>query len=364
MFFDQVYSEACREELIDFAAKTVIESRTGQNLPDRYIAMSQLQKAVRRGELKYAWAAAGYLLVERPETLWKRLAVVALEDVGVANIPGAMQVLQVCKDAKLRNLMGGSEAAAYIATKLLCQSAKDRSSDDLFDVITRDPAVLDMRAAFAEGVTCCPDAVPQTSVIQSALDILRDADALDLDDAYVRRTSNWINAVSRLPDDTVSPLVKEVAVLGLRKTRLVLGPLLAALAPYQHGNQSNFDDPFLPERIISGVPSWALGAHTRVGLDGFRRYLGRSEQMHRLLAETATGETSRPRTVGGLVFRLECGMMRNRINWFVGHDLQNCATHLGWGLESEAVPVALDLICEEWELVNDCRRDALTDYSR
>ncbi|MDU8927674.1 hypothetical protein RXV86_09785 [Alisedimentitalea sp. MJ-SS2] len=364
MFTSQIFTEECREELIDFASKIEVKALTGPKMPDRYLAMSLLQKAVRRGELGYAWEAARYLLIERPETLWKRLAVIALEDIGVADMPTVMKILLVCTDVELRHRLGGAEKSAFTCVELLCVSSKDRASDDLYDVLTRDHGVREMKAAFPESPRLNAEEANLNGIVQSALTLLSHAGELDLDNAYVRSTKVWANAVVRFSDGLVSPLVQDAAILGLRKTRLVLGPLLTALAPLRPENLSLIDDPVLPHQTICGFPSWALGMHTRVGLEGFRRFLQRSDRLRELFADATTGETSKPRTVGGLVFRLDCGVLRNRIDWSVGRGLQKWATRMGWGLADEAVLPALDLIREEWDLVNDCRREALINYLR
>jgi hypothetical protein len=51
-----------------------------------WIAMSALQKAIRRGHEDLAHRAAATLLVDAPDRLWRRLAIIAFEDVGLANI--------------------------------------------------------------------------------------------------------------------------------------------------------------------------------------------------------------------------------------------------------------------------------------
>jgi hypothetical protein len=51
-----------------------------------WIAMSLLQKAIRRGEERLALRAAATLLRISPERLWRRCGCIAFEDVGVADL--------------------------------------------------------------------------------------------------------------------------------------------------------------------------------------------------------------------------------------------------------------------------------------
>lgn len=50
-----------------------------------WIAMSTLQKAIRRGHEQLALRAAATLLRDAPERLWRRCGCIAFEDIGVAD---------------------------------------------------------------------------------------------------------------------------------------------------------------------------------------------------------------------------------------------------------------------------------------
>ena len=51
-----------------------------------WIAMSALQKAIRRGREDLALRAAATLLVDAPDRLWRRCGVIAFEDIGLADV--------------------------------------------------------------------------------------------------------------------------------------------------------------------------------------------------------------------------------------------------------------------------------------
>jgi hypothetical protein len=50
-----------------------------------YLGASLLQKAIRRGRTETALQAAATLLEQSPERLWRRLACIAFEDVGLGD---------------------------------------------------------------------------------------------------------------------------------------------------------------------------------------------------------------------------------------------------------------------------------------
>lgn len=365
--FEDILVERFQEELFEKSQEKIVEIGATERLPDRYLAMSLLQKSVRRSDLKLAWRAGRYLLQENPSLLWRRLAVMAIEDLGVADPSVVMKIMLVCSDSKLRNTLGGPVQSAFCAIKLLAEAPKDRSTDDLFELLIRDPDIMEMRADLAEtsGAQLQRTLNPNTdNVVRMALAILSVAGEIEPNVYQARKITPWIDAIVRLPDNSVSPCDKQVALLALRKTRLLLAPMIAALAPFRPQDLRSTDDSLLSERFVEGLPTWALSQHTRVGLDGFRKYVSRSGRFKVLLSEAATGEVSKSKVIGGLVFRLDCGKLSNRMDWSIGFDLEARATRLGWGILDEGVPEALEILKDEWELLNDCRCEALSNYLR
>ena len=49
-----------------------------------WVAMSAMQKAIRRGREDLALSAAATLLRDAPDKLWRRIGCIAYEDIGVA----------------------------------------------------------------------------------------------------------------------------------------------------------------------------------------------------------------------------------------------------------------------------------------
>jgi hypothetical protein len=54
-----------------------------------WVAMSAMQKAIRRGREDLALSAAATLLRNAPDKLWRRVGCIAYEDVGVASLAAA-----------------------------------------------------------------------------------------------------------------------------------------------------------------------------------------------------------------------------------------------------------------------------------
>ena len=78
-----------------------------------WLAMSILQKAIRRGREDLALSAAATLLRDAPDKLWRRIGCIAYEDVGVASLEavGLATVALAGKQAsrRARRRMGGRQ---------------------------------------------------------------------------------------------------------------------------------------------------------------------------------------------------------------------------------------------------------------
>lgn len=107
---------------------------------DPWLASSLLQKAIRRGEVAHARAAALRLLELRGPAVWRRLLVCAFEDVGPAD-PDA--VVYVAGHA------GGDGRAVVNATRILAGAPKDRSPEHLITAAMKAPSLEEGRTQLA-----------------------------------------------------------------------------------------------------------------------------------------------------------------------------------------------------------------------
>ena len=113
-----------------------VSVRTYHGLPGDEV-ISALQKEIRRGKLENACLLAYEMYLTSPEMeakLWKRLLVIAVEDVGLG-APGAPQLVhtlyQIHKEFDYHAL--DRPLFAIHAVRYLCEQPKDRSSDELLN---------------------------------------------------------------------------------------------------------------------------------------------------------------------------------------------------------------------------------------
>ena len=332
---------------------------------DRYLALSALQKAIRRDDFDLAWAASSYLLENFPAHFWKRLVIIAMEDVGVADIELCLATILICTEENRRVELGGCLKVASVLVRELCSAPKDRCADDLFDVVSRDPLLIERRANIADQIAEGEDpmAIPHTGGVYEAasrMAVLANC-ADEVPDGNLRKRA-WASAIHAISPSILDPRVQGVAKLGLKHTGSILAPMLAAVGCNAVESDETVDDQFQEGAEIKGIPVWVAGMHTRVGLDGFRRYIRSSKRMTELLNSASTGDVSRSKVVGALVFRLDCGQLRHRLAWSLAEELKFRATGLGWGISDDAVPEALAVLRSEFDLLNRCRQEALEDH--
>ena len=79
---------------------------------DRWLAASALQKAIRRGDALTAGRAVRTLYRYDPRSAWRRLLVIAYEDIGIGALDAVVTTTVRGANAKARREAGGDEASA------------------------------------------------------------------------------------------------------------------------------------------------------------------------------------------------------------------------------------------------------------
>lgn len=131
LLFDQPVSQTTCPSLIEriTAHRTRITSKHVPATADRWVLASNLQKAIRRGLVPTAEATAIRLLVVDPGYFWRRLLVIAYEDIGFGNIDLLHDVLKTFRREALHREIGPDRVGAYFAHEL-ARSRKNRSLCD------------------------------------------------------------------------------------------------------------------------------------------------------------------------------------------------------------------------------------------
>ena len=114
-----------------------------------WVAMSLLQKAVRRGRSDLALRAAATLLRDAPDRLWRRLGVIGFEDVGLGSLPTLGLTVAALRGKRFRLAVGGDWLVASLIVTELCAARKSRAADELLMAIETLPHLAEQRRDFA-----------------------------------------------------------------------------------------------------------------------------------------------------------------------------------------------------------------------
>src|ERR1700694_5605996 len=92
-----------------------------------WLAMSLLQKAIRRGEREFAQHAAATLLLIAPNRLWRRCGAAAFEEIGVADLQTVSLVTAALAGKRYRATVGGEWKVASFIVERMVRASKCRA---------------------------------------------------------------------------------------------------------------------------------------------------------------------------------------------------------------------------------------------
>ena len=323
-----------------------------------WIAMALLQKAIRRGETALALRAAKTLLEASPEKLWRRMGAIAFEDIGVAD-PETVALATIALSGKrFRNQIGGEwRVASYIVSRM-ARTRQCRSADDLLLTAELHPVYKRARSELAER---CTEGL--LHIATGSADLVVRAIAAWYVIGTDRRPSTLLFERKGDPSALFDCMcevglphsVVEISREGFRRIGEVLCPFMALLfsqtippgAPAE-------SDLFPPQRMIRDIPSWAFDMYSREGQAAYRIFLRSNAESARWVRASISA-SHRLKFLGTAIFRVEGGLVRNRLRWEVGDKLRHSVDVECHG---SACPDATDLLAlvrEDIPAINEAR---------
>lgn len=343
----------------DEALATIVAGRSwAPSIPDPlpvspWVAMSLLQKAIRRGEENWAQRAAATLLQIAPERLWRRLCCIAFEDVGVAAIDAVGLATAAMASKSFRGRLGGEWQVASTVVSLLTAAPKCRAADDLIVTAGTHPdfertrlslSYRDIRELIAIATSECPiqeraiAAWYATGTARHTPDRLRSRQG---------RPEMFFDGLSEAGH---SDTVVEIAREGFRRTGEVLAPFVALLhRDCPPSDPVIVDDTMPPTTMAGAVPGWALDMFSREGLAAIRLFLRTDCETVRMV-KRCIPQPEQPRFIGELIFSVESARCRSLMRWPQGDELRR-VSHLE--CHGPRVPDATDFLTAMWSDI-DC----------
>ena len=253
---------------------------------DKWIASSAMQKAIRRGDVVTAQRAAATFHHADPRAVWRRLLIIAVEDVGIGSPEALIETALRASDPKLRRWMGGELTAILDTCQLLASSPKSRNADHLISTGVHDPALETVREECGG------------SSVQRRIEIVADRTrplperaiaawhgcGLEAGREHRVGVGDFAGLMRAFADLGVPTLLLDAVGIAARKTRepiIITIPLLWLAA--DEGGTAIVDHPPPETALIDGVPVYALDGHTRLGRQAIRQFRRENREVSELL---------------------------------------------------------------------------------
>lgn len=242
---------------------------------DKFILASNLQKCIRRGHTTAACNSAARLLAIDDNYLWRRLQIIALEDISLGDVALCHRVVAAGSSKRLRERSGPAELLAQLVTDM-CGAIKSRTACDALTLLD----ALEDRLPIAHIL-----GLPAGQLIDLVVDRRGDLPiriaALRILSGWTRFTNGRYETLHRPDSQAMRTICKEFD-LPDELTELVLAGRysagLAGMLPLIHSTLTSFHLTLLDEVETmplgqTYVENCALDMYTRVGRQCFATML-------------------------------------------------------------------------------------------
>jgi len=242
-------------------------------IADQWVTKSLLQKSIRRGEIEIAQRAPLTFLAQKASALWRRLIIIAFEEIGAGSPDVVAMTMAASTDARWRKLSGGEAVVAVHLVRLLAEAPKSRSAEHLITSSNCHPSfeqerLLVSASSIADNLTVVAD--NSKSLMHRALAAwCVSGIGWEREKVPGSNLPALLDAFSQLgvPDDLVA--VTGTAVMKSREPITLMVPLIWLTA-----NESQVPtvlEAAVPGTLVlDGIPMYALDKHTRIGQEAIR----------------------------------------------------------------------------------------------
>lgn len=328
-----------------------------------YLIRSCLQKAIRRGETATALRMACALQQVNEEALYRRLSVIALEDIGLGNLPLVNQFLWVQGKHAWRREAGAAQVLVYFI-RGFCHSIKDRNSCDIKITYHRQPALATARRSFArQEDTVLAMTLQDTTgpLAERALAAHYLAGVREGEYEHLPGRAGNLALLLETYRQMAVPVevlyaVRRGATAQQEGMHIALG-LLSSLRKGS-GTLSATADDLLTLPRVGPYLSASLDMHTREGLAAYQQAIRRDALLRRKLQQLAPG-CEPAELLGACLFRMEGGQVNQRLDYPPTVAIYSEAMHLhltARGLPAERQEAAVVAVREHLATIDAARQ--------
>jgi len=339
-----------------------VTSDCGSVAADPWIISSLLQKSIRRGETEIAQRAALTFVALKGSAIWRRLMVIAFEDVGIASIEAVTSVVAAGSDAALRKACGGNERVAVYLAGLMAKVAKDRSAD--FICGAKDHPNL---ASFADALVKASVEEKLASVRDHELALPKRAIVALLalvpngDGAWARGDADRLLGVYRelnVPEGLLA--ATELGGARTREPITFMVPLLW-LAVRDSKESRILDCPVPPLVKAGDVPLYSLDEHTRLGREAIWRFASENDAVRACLKRFVPA-SQRRRSAHVAAFYVDAAPVARRLIWDQSDDLEAFGRErdlMRFGVAKDGIAPLIDVMRANLDQLNELRVEIL-----
>jgi hypothetical protein len=254
------------------------------------------------------------LFLHDPRAIWRHLTIIALEDVGLADIGMVAEIIAAKSQHQFGRRPGLLWATYVRLTERLSRSSHSQAICDLLLKVENDPALWQERNNLIEADRSnWSEALydPSTTIESRAVAALCFGGFMEL------RGSADPSAVFEICSETSSSEVVDTARSAWSLSRNPMALLLPLVwqASRAWTMPRIVNDPIHPAATISGVPEYALDQFTRVGKSVFMSFVQQDAELQAKFRSVGLCESDGSRVVGDLIFLLEGGRCVRRTTW-------------------------------------------------
>lgn len=335
-----------------------------------WVLSSLLQKSIRRNETFIAGRAALTYVALKGSAIWRRLMVIAFEDVGAGSTDALAKTVAAAIDPAWRKNVGGNTRVAVHVARMLAGAPKDRSADYLICGAKDHPSLEEARRTFGSSTIeqrRNAAANPQAPLTQRAMAAWY-ASGIEWD--REKRVGNGnlpalLETFRHLgtPEDLVA--ATGIAAARTREPIVLMVPLVW-LAANEEERSTIFECEVPPSPTVSDVPLYALDKHTRLGREAIGRF-ARENVAVRTCLERYVPERRRREAAYMAAFYADGAPVSRRLKWKQSEYLEAYGTEndlLLSGVKSGGVAPLLQIVRENLEHLNELRADVFNQTRR
>jgi hypothetical protein len=334
---------------------------------DKWIASSLMQKAIRRGDLEAAQRAVVTLFELDRRSLWRRLMVIAFEDVGTGSTDAVIQTVAASIAPTWRATAGGDLTVALYLCGVLADAPKDRSTDYLICAAKDHPDLEALREQCgSQPLSTLIElaANPEVTLAERATAVWY---ASGIDTGSEKRVgASDLAALFELYRRIGAPTALAVAA-GMSAKRLgepitLLAPLVwSAARPGDHPTVREMPLPLAAS--VEGLPLYALDKHTRLGKRAIEQFVRENEPVRECL--TVYVPDYRWRAAACMAaYYADAAPVRRRLVWDQSETLEKLgreADMLSVGVPLEGGVPIIATVCKELDHLNAARARVLAE---